>query len=194
MCDTCYMGYPSMYLSKTYKDNGQYEVRVMLAEVLEQRTGSQGWFTVSNDPRELDGRYCESNRTINGTNPRACQLWNHMLIKVRELHELDRVVHPIMGGPDFDDCPGWDSRTKQGLQGLCWTRLAEDYSTAKSGLFRDLRAEAREALSTTTEHTCSCGDSHEHEGIPVSLPTPADVRALVEDVVSKHLVNSLLAN
>lgn len=167
-----------------------YDVSIMLTEVLEERTGSQGWFEVGSS-REMTGW------PIYFSNDRARQLWR----KIDLLPEM-RALSAAAGNetmtfePNLAGCPMWDDRDQRAINALYWTRKAEAYERtmypwAKDSA-REARAKAQQFLNGTTYVTCDLGYVHSRSGDKVSLPTPEDIRRMVERVVSKHLVPFLV--
>ena len=180
---------PESFMTNTDRD--ERNTSTILTEVLEQRTGSQGWFSVREDAYDLQGRRIDYYKALYGNNSRARQVW-WSISRTPELEALYTAVSPNFNEPQFNGCD-FDDQTKRALTALHWTKKAEQRERWDRSRAQEARAKARQLLNGITEQKCSCGHTHEHSEKPsVPLPTPADVRKLVEQAVDKHLVNNLL--
>lgn len=193
MCTRAVVGWPKSFLTNT--DGHEYDSSIMLMEVLEERTGNQGWFVISDDARDIYGDPVEGYKALHAYDSRAWKLYHHMR-SLPELQALACIGSPISDEPKLSNCEKWDAETKRGLTALYWRKQKEQYETwlreDRWSIWvekaEEARQKANEALSGSTEVTCDCGVSHSHPGTPISLPTLADIRKMIEKIVDKHLV------
>lgn len=168
----------------------EFEIGLLLAAILEKRTGKQGWFKVVPFQEYQSPEYPGTLGKVLGYGDWARDLWK-LFTNLPEWRALLAIDHYTNIVPDLSgfDC---GEETKRAMRGLYWTRRSHLYSPGKE--YDECLANAKRELSNNQFVVCgNCHHSIQISDEPtLPLPKREDFRPLIEDLVDKHLARLLL--
>jgi len=167
--------------------NEDYYVGRMLIETLDQRTGNTGWYSLESDSDWEFGDIIVVSRDQAAHNILWLLAETAECSAIRAACSLDERVLPSR-------IEGLDDPMQRQLVALYWSRRADKYAqwgnSQGSTLEQKARKKVNRALYSVKKQTCEhCGSTYRPD---LQVPSPADIRRLVEKVVDKYFCTLLL--